>query len=93
MIGLSTKRQECMVLNTGGSFPDFVSNVIIADDMIHTHKEAKNRKIVAASSGSAPPRYRTVYHHGHLSASSAAAAPASVAAVGFLPTSTLAGRT
>jgi hypothetical protein len=92
MISLSTKRQECMALNTGGSFPDFVSNVIIADDTIHTHKEAKNRKIVAASSGSAPPRYRTVYHHGHLSASSAAA-PASAAAVGFLPTSTLAGRT
>jgi hypothetical protein len=42
---------------------EFVSNVIIADDAIHAHKEAKKRKAVAAPSGSAPPRYRTVYHH------------------------------
>jgi hypothetical protein len=53
-----------MVLNMGGSFLEFVSNVIIADDVIHTHKEAKKRKDVVAPFGSAPPRYRTVYHHG-----------------------------
>jgi hypothetical protein len=63
MIGLSTKLQERMALNNGGSFPDFVSNVIITDDAIHTHKETKKRKVVAAPSGSAPPRYRMVYHH------------------------------
>jgi hypothetical protein len=64
VIGLSTKLQECMALNTGGSFPEFVSNVIIADDVIRAHKEAKKRKAVTGPSGSAPPRYRTVYHHG-----------------------------
>jgi hypothetical protein len=64
MIGLSTKLQERMALNTGGSFLDFVSNVIIMDDAIHAHKEAKKRKVVAAPSVSAPPRYQTVYHHG-----------------------------
>jgi hypothetical protein len=64
MIGLSTKLQECMALNLGGSFPEFVSNVIITDEAIRTHKEAKKRKVVVASSDSAPPRYRTVYHHG-----------------------------
>jgi hypothetical protein len=64
MIGLSTKLQECMTLNMGGSFTEFVSNVIIVDDAIRTHKEAKKRKAVAAPSGSAPPRYRMVYHHG-----------------------------
>jgi hypothetical protein len=64
MIVLSTKLQESMVLDMGGSFPEFVSNVIITDEVIHTHKEAKKRKAVIALSGSAPPRYRTVYHHG-----------------------------
>jgi hypothetical protein len=64
MIGLSTKLQERMMLNTGGSFPEFVSNVIITDDAIRAHKEAKKRKVVVAPSGSAPPRYWTVYHHG-----------------------------
>jgi hypothetical protein len=63
MIGLSTKLQECMALNMRGSFPEFVSNVIITDDAIRAHKEAKKRKVVAAPSGSAPPRYQTVYHH------------------------------
>jgi hypothetical protein len=53
-----------MALNTGGSFPEFVSNVIIAHDVIHAHKDAKKRKVVAVLSGSAPPRYQTVYHHG-----------------------------
>jgi hypothetical protein len=62
MIGLSTKLQERMALNTGGMFPDFVSNVMITDDAIRAHKETKKRKVVSAPSGSAPPRYRTVYH-------------------------------
>jgi hypothetical protein len=64
MIGLSTKLQEHMALNTGGSFPEFISNVIIADDAIRAHKDAKKRKVVSVPSGSAPPRYQTVYHHG-----------------------------
>jgi hypothetical protein len=64
MIGLSTKLQECMALNTGGTFPEFISNVMIANDAIRTHKETKKRKVVAAPSSSAPPKYRTVYHHG-----------------------------
>jgi hypothetical protein len=64
MTGLSTKLQKCMALNTGGTFPEFVSNVMIADDAIRAHKETKKRKDVAAPSSSAPPKYRTVYHHG-----------------------------
>jgi hypothetical protein len=64
MIGHSTKLQEHMALNMGGSFPEFVSNVIITAEAIHTHKEAKERKVVVAPSGSAPPRYCAVYHHG-----------------------------
>jgi hypothetical protein len=64
MIGLSTKLQERMTLNTGGTFPEFVSNVMIANDAIRAHKETKKRKVVAAPSSSAPPKYRTVYHHG-----------------------------
>jgi hypothetical protein len=64
MIGLSTKLQERMALNTGGTFPEFVSNVMIADDAICTHRETKKRKAVAAPSGSAPSKYRTLYHHG-----------------------------
>jgi hypothetical protein len=63
MIGLSTKLLERMTLNTGGTFLEFVSNVMIADDAIHTHKETKKRKVVAAPSDSAPSKYRTVYHH------------------------------
>jgi hypothetical protein len=55
--GLSTKLQECMELNTGQSFPEFVSNVIIAHDVTCAHKETKKRKDVAAPSGSAPPKY------------------------------------
>jgi hypothetical protein len=57
MIGLSTKLQECMALNTGGTFSEFVSNVMIVDDTIRTHKETKKRKVVAASSSSAPSKY------------------------------------
>jgi hypothetical protein len=64
MISLSTKLQVCMALNMGGSFPEFVSNVIITDEAIRTHKEAKKRKGVVAPFGSAPPRYRAVYHNG-----------------------------
>jgi hypothetical protein len=66
MIDLSTKLQECMALNAGRSFPKFVSNVIITDDAIRAHKDAKKRKrkVKAAPSGNAPPRYQTVYHHG-----------------------------
>jgi hypothetical protein len=43
MIGLSTKLQERMALNTGGSFLEFISNVIIMDDAIRAHKEPKKR--------------------------------------------------
>jgi hypothetical protein len=64
MIGLSTKLQDRMALNTGGTFIEFVSNVIIADGVIRAHKETKKRKVVAAPFGSAPPKYRTLYHHG-----------------------------
>jgi hypothetical protein len=63
MIGLSTKLQECMVLNTRGTFPEFVSNVMIMGDAIRAHKETKKRKVVSAPSGSAPSNYRMVYHH------------------------------
>jgi hypothetical protein len=64
MIGLSTKLQERMSLNTGGTFSEFVVNVMIADDAIHAHKKTNKRKVVAAPSGSAPLKYRMVYHHG-----------------------------
>jgi hypothetical protein len=64
MIGLSTKLQERMALNTGGTFPEFVSNVMIVDEAIRAHKETKKRKVVATLSSSAPLKYRTVYHHG-----------------------------
>jgi hypothetical protein len=64
MIGLSTKLQERMSLNTRGTFAEFVSNVMIANNAICAHKETKKRKVVAAPSGSAPLKYRTVYHHG-----------------------------
>jgi hypothetical protein len=64
MIGLSTKLQERMMLNTGGTFLEFVSNVTIADDVIRAHKETKKRKVVVAPSVSAPLKYRMVSHHG-----------------------------
>jgi hypothetical protein len=64
MIGLSTKLHERMALNTGGTFAEFISNVMIVDDAIHAHKETKRRKVVAAPFSSAPPKYRMVYHHG-----------------------------
>jgi hypothetical protein len=53
-----------MALNTAGIFPEFVSNVMITENAIHAHKETKKRKAMAAPSGSAPPKYQTVYHHG-----------------------------
>jgi hypothetical protein len=53
-----------MTLNTVGTFPEFASNVMIVDDVIRAHKETKKRKVVAALSGSAPPKYWTMYHHG-----------------------------
>jgi hypothetical protein len=55
-----------MALNTIGTFPEFVSNVMIVDDAIHVHNEIKKSKVVAAPSGSAPLKYRTVYHHGSI---------------------------
>jgi hypothetical protein len=64
MIRLSTKLQECTALNTRRTFLEFVSNVVITDNAIHTHKETKKRKVVAVPSGSAPPKYWMVYHHG-----------------------------
>jgi hypothetical protein len=64
MIGLSTKLQERMTLNTGETFLEFISNVMIMDDAIRAYKETKKRNVVAAPSGSAPLKYRTVYHHG-----------------------------
>jgi hypothetical protein len=82
MIGLSTKLQERMALNTGRSVLEFVSNVIIMNDAIHAHKEAKKRKVVTAPSGSAPPRYRMVYHH-----SPTYPPPTSAVVVGPPPTS------
>jgi hypothetical protein len=63
MIGLSTKLQERMVLNTGGMFPEFVSNVMITDDAICAHKKTKKRKVVTTPSSSAHLKYRMVYHH------------------------------
>jgi hypothetical protein len=53
-----------MALNIGGTFPEFVSNVMIVDDAIHSHKETKKMKVVVAPFGSAPLKYWMVYHHG-----------------------------
>jgi hypothetical protein len=64
MISLSTKLQEHITLNTGGTFLEFVSNVMITNDAIRAHKETKKRKVVTAPSSSAPPKYQTVYDHG-----------------------------
>jgi hypothetical protein len=61
MRGLSTKLKERMSLNTSGTFPEFLSNAIIADNAIHAHKEGKKRKAMAATSGSAPSKYRVVH--------------------------------
>jgi hypothetical protein len=53
-----------MALNTRGTLLEFVSNIMIADDAIHSHKKTKKRKVVTAPSDSAPLKYRMVYHHG-----------------------------
>jgi hypothetical protein len=60
--GLSTKLQESLTVNTGRTFPEFISNAIIMDDAIRAHKEGKTRKVVASLSSSAPPKYWMVYH-------------------------------
>jgi hypothetical protein len=65
MIGVSTKLQERLALNTGGTLPEYVSNVMVADDAIRAHKETKKRKVVAVPSGSAPLKYRMVYHQNY----------------------------
>jgi hypothetical protein len=65
MNGLSTKLQERLVLNTGGTFPEFINNAIVVDNVIRANKESKKRKVVVASSSSAPPKYRMMYHHPH----------------------------
>jgi hypothetical protein len=52
-----------MALNTEGTFPEFLSNVLIVDNAICAHKESKKTKVVVAPSSSAPPKYRMVYHH------------------------------
>jgi hypothetical protein len=62
MNSLSMKLHECLALSTRGSFPEFIINIIIADDAIRTHMESKKRKVVVAPSGSAPPKYHMVYH-------------------------------
>jgi hypothetical protein len=62
MNGLSTELQERLALSTDGTFPEFVSNAIIVNDAIHAHKESKKRKVMVASSHSAPPKCRVVYH-------------------------------
>jgi hypothetical protein len=64
MIGLSTKLQERKEPNTGGTFLEFVSDVMIVNDAIRAHKEMKKRKVVATPSSSAPLKYRMVYHYG-----------------------------
>jgi hypothetical protein len=60
MVDLSTKLWERMALNIGRTFSEFVSNVMIADDVIHAHKKIKKRKVVAAPSGSAPQHRRDI---------------------------------
>jgi hypothetical protein len=57
MISISTKLQERMMLNTGVTFPKFICNVMIVDDVIRAHKETKKRKVVAAPSTSVPLKY------------------------------------
>jgi hypothetical protein len=45
MIGLSTKLQERMALNTGGMFPEFVSNVMITDDAIRAIRKPRRGRL------------------------------------------------
>jgi hypothetical protein len=44
MNGLSTKLQECLVLNANWTFLELVSNVIITDDAIRAHQESKQEE-------------------------------------------------
>jgi hypothetical protein len=55
MGGLSTKLKEHLSLSIGGTFPEFLSNAIIADNTIRAHKEGKKRKAMTTPSGSALP--------------------------------------
>jgi hypothetical protein len=85
MRGLSTKLKERMSLSTSGTFPGFLSNAIIANNVIHAHKEGKKKKAMAAPSGSAPPKVSGgVSFSPHQAASSTSAPPPPV---GFPPTS------
>jgi hypothetical protein len=58
--------KERLVLNTGGTFLEFMSNAIIADDAIRSHKEGKKGKAMIDPSGSASPKYRAA-HFSHAS--------------------------
>jgi hypothetical protein len=44
MNGLSTKLQECLVLNVDWTFLELVSNAIIADDANRAHQESKQEE-------------------------------------------------
>jgi hypothetical protein len=61
MTVLSTKLKEHLSLSTCGTFLEFLNNALIADNTIRAHKEGKKRKVMAAPSGSAPPKYRVVH--------------------------------
>jgi hypothetical protein len=66
MNGLSTKLQERLALSVGWTLLELVSTTIIADDTFHAHRERKNKKALAAPSGSASHKYRMVcapHHH------------------------------
>ena len=60
MRGLTLKLQDRLSLSMGGTFSEFVSNAIIADDANRAHKEDKKRKTVVGSSSGAPPKYRMI---------------------------------
>jgi hypothetical protein len=60
MNGLSTKLQERLALNADWTFLELVSNAIIMDDAIRTHRESKKKKAWATPSSSAPHKYRMV---------------------------------
>jgi hypothetical protein len=63
--GLSNKLRERLSLNTGGTFPEFLSSAIIADNAIHAHRGSKKKKVMIVLSDSAPHKYRMVCapHH------------------------------
>jgi hypothetical protein len=60
-LGLSIKLKERLSLSTGGTFPEFLSKAIIADNAIRAHQEGKKRKATTAPSGSAPSKYWVVH--------------------------------